>query len=104
MLVMANITKKNYKGDVIPVGMGIVIIPVIIVNSIFLNYFLINNDKTQQLLLVFLVGIMTMAAVGLIDDLIGNRDETGFKGHILSLLKGKLTTGGLKAITGGLIS
>jgi len=104
MLLSANITRINYKGDIIPVGMGIVFIPVIIINSIFLNYFIGNDAKIQQLLLVFLVGIMTMASVGLIDDLIGNRDATGFKGHIKSLLKGKLTTGGFKAIIGGLIA
>jgi hypothetical protein len=35
---------------------------------------------------------------GLIDDLLGNRDSSGFKGHIGALLKGKLTTGALKAL------
>jgi len=35
---------------------------------------------------------------GLIDDLLGNRESTGFKGHIGELIKGRLTTGGLKAI------
>jgi len=104
MLLNANITRKNYKGDTIPVGMGIVFIPVIIINSIFLNYFIGNDSRIQQLLLVFLAGIMTMAIIGLIDDLIGNRDTTGFKGHIKALLSGKLTTGGFKAVIGGLIA
>ncbi|HEY3373878.1 MAG TPA: hypothetical protein VGK02_02300 [Candidatus Aquicultor sp.] len=35
---------------------------------------------------------------GLIDDAFGNRESSGFKGHIGALVKGKLTTGGLKAI------
>lgn len=104
MLLSANITKSNYKGDTIPVGMGIVFIPVIIINSIFINYFIGNNSTVQQILLVFLTGIMTMATIGLIDDLVGNRDTTGFKGHIKSLLKGKLTTGGFKALIGGFIA
>lgn len=104
MLLSANITGKNYKGDIIPVGMGITFIPVIIINAIVFNYLFGNDSNIQQLLLVFLTGIMTMAAIGLIDDLIGNRDTLGFKGHIKSLLKGKLTTGGLKAIIGGLIA
>lgn len=104
MLLEANITKRNYKGEIIPVGMGIVFIPVMIINSIFLNYFIGNDARIQQLLLVFLVGILAMGAIGLIDDLIGNRDQTGFKGHIKALFKGKLTTGGLKAVTGGLVA
>ena len=104
MLLSANITKKNYKGDMIPVGMGIVFIPVSIMNSLLLSVTMGNNINDKGVLLIFLVGIMTMATIGLIDDLIGNRDSTGFKGHIKSLLKGKLTTGGFKAIIGGLIS
>lgn len=103
MLLVSNITKKNYKGDIIPVGIGVVIIPVTIINNIFINIFNRDNIETQQFMLFFLVGIMTMASVGLIDDLIGNRHQVGFKGHIISLFKGKLTTGGLKAIIGGLI-
>lgn len=104
MLVESNITRKNYKGDSIPVGMGIVIVPVIIINSIFLNFSINNDIENQKILLIFIVGIMTMASVGLIDDLIGNRDQTGFKGHIIYLFKGKLTTGALKALIGGIIS
>lgn len=104
MVVSAGITGTNYKGDNIPVSMGIAFIPVVIINALVLNYFFKNHMPMQELLLVFLVGIMAMAAVGLIDDLIGNRGASGLKGHLKSLLKGKLTTGGLKAITGGLVS
>ncbi len=104
MLLSADVTEKNYKGHTIPVSMGITFIPVVIINTIILNYFFRNNSDAQQLLLVFLVGIMTIAVVGLIDDLAGSRSTLGFKGHIKSLLKGKLTTGGLKAVVGGLVS
>lgn len=104
MLLSSNITGKNYKDNIIPVGMGITFIPVVIINAIVLNYFFRDNPDAQQLLSVFLVGIMTVATVGLIDDLAGNRGTLGFKGHMKSLLKGRLTTGGLKAVVGGFIS
>lgn len=104
MLLTANITGKNYKGHTIPTSMGITLAPVIIISAIVFNYFFRNDSDAQQLLLVFLVGAMTVMVVGLIDDLTGNRDTLGFRGHIKSLLSGKLTTGGLKAIVGGFIS
>ncbi|MFW5648571.1 MAG: glycosyltransferase [Candidatus Alkaliphilus sp. MAG34] len=104
MLLSANITAKNYKGHTIPISMGITLAPVTIINTIVLSYFSRNDFRTQQLLLVFLMGVMTVMVVGLIDDLTGNRDTLGFRGHIKSLLGRKLTTGGLKAIVGGLIS
>ncbi len=103
MLFNANIIRKNYKGDQIPVSMGIGFVPIVIINSIVVA-FIYSDHRTKELVLIFLTGIMTMATVGLIDDLVGNREATGFKGHIMSLLRGKLTTGGFKAIVGGLIS
>ena len=104
MLLSADITARNYKGDIIPVGMGITFIPVIIINAIALEWFFKDDPEAQRLLLIFLTGIMTVMTVGLIDDLVGNRDTLGLRGHMRSLLKGRLTTGGLKAIVGGLIS
>lgn len=104
MLLSANKTEENYKRHTIPVSMGVSLIPVVIINFIVLTYFFRKNSNGQELLLVFIVGVMTMAAMGLVDDLIGNRDTLGFKGHIKSLIGGKLTTGGLKAIIGLLIS
>lgn len=100
MLLQGGIVKKNYKDMEIPVGMGIAIVPILLVNTSFLLAF---HKNSLDILLLFLVGILTMAFVGIIDDLIGNRNATGFKGHIGNLFKGKLTTGGLKAVTGGII-
>ncbi|HZK57482.1 MAG TPA: glycosyltransferase [Clostridia bacterium] len=104
MLLSANITGKNYKGHIIPVSMGVTLVPVTVVNAIVFNYFSKSDFDTQQLLLIFLMGVMTVMVVGLIDDLTGNRDTLGFRGHIKSLLKGRLTTGGLKAVVGGFVS
>jgi hypothetical protein len=44
-----------------------------------------------------------MAAVGLADDVFGARGVKGLFGHLRCLARGRLTTGGLKAITGGVI-
>ncbi len=58
----------------------------------------------HDLLSSFLFLILGFSFLGLIDDLIGGRETRGFKGHFGELFKGKLTTGALKAIGGGLIS
>ncbi|MDI6815606.1 MAG: hypothetical protein QME41_00225 [Actinomycetota bacterium] len=42
--------------------------------------------------------ILGVGMFGLIDDLLGSRESTGFRGHIGQLLKGRLTTGALKAL------
>ena len=87
MLVNGNVIRPNYKNEMIPVGMGIVFLPMIIINSIILGYITMN----------------TIWAVGALDDLIGNRNVSGLKGHFKSLFKGELTTGGFKALFGGFV-
>ena len=38
MLVNGNVIRPNYKNEMIPVGMGIVFLPMIIINSIVLRF------------------------------------------------------------------
>lgn len=108
MLVNGNIIRPNYKKEMIPVGMGIVFLPMLIINSIIVIYFLwgiMGAIDTVGLicLLLFVFSIMCMFFAGALDDLIGNRDVSGLKGHFKSLFKGELTTGGFKALFGGFV-
>ncbi|QUH26596.1 hypothetical protein [Serpentinicella alkaliphila] len=92
---------KNYKGQSIPIGMGISFVFVMLVNSIII---FIVMDINHFYLLTILIGILTMSFIGIIDDLIGNRDSLGFKGHIKSFFKSIVTTGFLKLLIGGLVA
>lgn len=55
-----------------------------------------------RLLTLFAVAGFTL--VGLADDLGAVGDARGFGGHVRSLIQGRLTTGGLKLLGGGLIA
>jgi len=54
------------------------------------------------------LGLLVLAAglslLGLVDDLAGNADHRGFRGHLASLAGGRLTTGGLKLLGGGAVA
>ena len=115
MLVNSNVIRPNYKNEMIPVGMGIVFLPMIIINSIILGFVTLNNiwfvsSSNYNLNIVWLLclalyifSIMAMFFAGALDDLIGNRNVSGLKGHFKSLFKGELTTGGFKALFGGFV-
>ena len=115
MLVNGNVIRPNYKNEMIPVGMGIVFLPMIIINSIILGFVTLNNiwfvsSSNYNLNIVWLLclalyifSMMAMFFAGALDDLIGNRNVSGFKGHFKSLFKGELTTGGFKALFGGFV-
>lgn len=102
LLIESNVLRPNYKKDMIPVSMGIVFLPMLIINAIILAYFT-TNFKDMLHILIFLFGLVSMFFAGILDDIIGNRDVSGLKGHFKSLLNGKLTTGGFKALFGGFI-
>ena len=102
LLIDSNVLRPNYKKDMIPVSMGIVFLPMLIINSIILVYFT-SDLKDIMYVFIFLFGLISMFFAGILDDIIGNRDVSGLKGHFKSLLKGKLTTGGFKALFGGFI-
>ena len=102
LLIDSNVLRPNYKKDMIPVSMGIVFLPMLIINSIILAYFT-NSFKDMLHIFIFLFGLVSMFFAGILDDIIGNRDVSGLTGHFKSLLKGKLTTGGFKALFGGFI-
>lgn len=90
-------TRPNYYGELIPVGIGIVFIPVYFLVALFLYRW-----YTEKYLLPFLLGIVFFGFLGLLDDLLGSRDKSGLRAHLRALLYGKLTTGSLKALGGGL--
>lgn len=102
MLKSSGMLRPNYRGEKIPVSMGISFIPALIINSTILLYCNVDTIRLFRIY-ILLFAIMSMCFAGIIDDSIGNRDVTGLKGHFKSLLKGKLTTGGFKALLGGLV-
>lgn len=102
LYINAGFIKENYKGDYIPNSMGIIYIFNIIIVSLLIIIFTTSNNYIE--IFVFILGILTMGFIGLLDDFMGDNHVKGFKGHIKMLFKLKLTTGGLKAILGGMVS
>jgi UDP-GlcNAc:undecaprenyl-phosphate/decaprenyl-phosphate GlcNAc-1-phosphate transferase len=102
LLIDSNVVRPNYKKDMIPVSMGILFLPMLVINGIVLGYFTKSSTNLVYLYL-YLFGSISMSFAGILDDLIGNRDVSGLKGHFKSLFNGKLTTGGFKALFGGFV-
>jgi UDP-N-acetylmuramyl pentapeptide phosphotransferase/UDP-N-acetylglucosamine-1-phosphate transferase len=104
MLVKTNkgiCTAVNYNGRHIPAIGGIVFIPILLVAILLL---LLNRPENFVGYISYLTLVLSMGFVGIIDDLIGVRSIKGLFNHIRSTLKGTITTGFLKALTGLLVS
>lgn len=100
MLLESGAVRKNYLDHNIPVSGGISF-PISLL-LVFLFFILISRYDAG--LDTYLIGIIAISFLGFIDDMLGQRDTLGFKGHFGALFKGKLTTGGLKALGGGLVA
>ena len=53
---------------------------------------------------VFLNAVFGFGLLGLCDDLYGTRADGGFRGHFTALWNGRITTGAIKAVAGGLVA
>lgn len=53
---------------------------------------------------VVLFACFAFAFLGLLDDLLGTEADRGFRGHLLALRRGRLTTGALKLFGGGVVA
>ncbi len=100
MLSEAKAVRKNYLGLDIPVSAGISFPFTLLIVYILLalpQWY----DNSHHL---FMLAVLAISFLGFIDDMLGQRDALGFKGHFSALFKGRLTTGGLKALGGGIIA
>ncbi|MFW5992009.1 MAG: hypothetical protein ACOCQN_02325, partial [Halanaerobiaceae bacterium] len=88
-----DLLNHNYRGKYIPVTGGILITGI----SVFIWSIFLLAGTGEYITISKLIFLMTIIAVtGLLDDIAGDNNSKGLKGHFSSLLRGKLTTGVLK--------
>lgn len=101
MLTANGAVRHNFRFQEIPVAAGLTF-PVVILFSFIMIQLSAPLTKSFD---IYLVAVMAMALLGFVDDMLGQRDTLGFKGHFKSLLlERQLTTGALKALGGGLVA
>jgi len=105
LLSSSTYTCLNFRNKLLPAGTGLLFPMVFLVTMILVAFFGGGSfSKISSSSLVLLVLILGLALLGVLDDLLGDRSISGFKGHFGELARGKLTTGALKALGGGILS
>ncbi len=96
--------RQNYRGRSLPTAVGLVLAAAVLVVE-GLRVVVATIAGQDSILggtrLAVLVLVVSMALLGLVDDLAGDADRRGFRGHIRALSEGRLTTGALKLLGGG---
>lgn len=104
MMHDAALLKLNYRNESIPAVAGLVFV-VLLPITVGLGMLFSIKSFTLIHSILFLFVIIGMGFLGMLDDLIGNHEHKGFRGHFKILLKEKkLTTGAFKALFGAVIA
>ena len=102
------LARTNYRGVSVPTAGGaLAVFAVIIVEAArsVLSAFGVGPDvahaSNRFLVLAACVGF---AFLGLVDDLLGDAEHRGFRGHLRALTQGRITTGVVKIVGGGALA
>jgi UDP-N-acetylmuramyl pentapeptide phosphotransferase/UDP-N-acetylglucosamine-1-phosphate transferase len=99
--------RENYRGHGLPTAVGLVLAVAVLgieAARIVAAAALGDGSRVDGPRLGVLVLAVGLSLLGLVDDLAGDGDSRGFRGHLRSLAAGRLTTGGLKLIGGGAVA
>jgi UDP-GlcNAc:undecaprenyl-phosphate/decaprenyl-phosphate GlcNAc-1-phosphate transferase len=106
-----HLRRENFRQQSIPsvAGLFLVLAGIVFYGALWLrpaappllpvHYFLFSNFYFLFLLVTFCFGML-----GFIDDLFGDRSVGGFRGHLNALRHGRITTGLIKLLGGGIAS
>lgn len=99
LLERAALVQTNYRGHSVPASCGIII--TFIYASVLVVWQAVMPSTVLHALLFVTVA---MSFVGFTDDVLGDKSAQGLRGHARLLLRGGLSTGGLKAVFGTIVS
>jgi len=98
--------RKNYRGVVVTTAAGVVVpFTALVVEGgrSVLAAAGVGPEITPARTL-FVLTAAAFGFLGLFDDVVGSGDARGFRGHLIELARGRMTTGGLKLVGGGAVA
>lgn len=91
--------RENYRQHVLPTAVGVVLVAAVIAvdgGRTLLGTVSLGDAATAPARLLVLGAVVMFGFLGLLDDLLGDGDDRGLRGHVRAALRGRLTTGFIK--------
>ena len=103
------LARRNYRGRVLPTATGVVLpLAAVLVEggrAVTGSFGVGDGPATSFVRALVLLAALGFGVLGLIDDLAGDvGGDRGFRGHLRALAEGRVTTGALKLLGGGLVA
>lgn len=103
--------RSNYRGTEIPTGVGVlVVLTLMIVGAVILFVTTVQPSvptwatRSVPMTVPTLFTAIAFCLLGLIDDVLGQGQSGGFRGHLRALTDGQLTSGMIKMLGGGVVA
>jgi UDP-GlcNAc:undecaprenyl-phosphate GlcNAc-1-phosphate transferase len=99
--------RENYRGHQLPTATGIVLaLALLAVEGVRVVVESLGDEVTRLGAArgATLLTVVGFALLGFVDDVLGDAGARGFRGHVTALGRGRLTTGGVKLVGGGLVA
>jgi len=93
------LARENYRGHVLPTAAGFVLVAAVIGvdgGRTMLGLVGVGDAETASARVLVLGAVVMFGFLGLADDLLGDANERGLRGHIGAALRGRVTTGFIK--------
>src|SRR5690606_19286797 len=99
ILAKPMLDRENYRGHHLPTAVGFVLVAAVVAvdgGRTLLGVLGVGDVETAPARLLVLAAVVMFGFLGLLDDLLGDGDDRGLKGHVSAALRGRVTTGFVK--------
>jgi hypothetical protein len=99
VLAQPALARENYRGHVLPTAAGLLLVAAVIAvdgGRTLLGVVGIGDADTAPARLLVLGALVMFGFLGLADDLLGDANDRGLRGHVSAALRGRVTTGFVK--------
>lgn len=102
------LTRPNYRNHYIPTATGIVLALALLLveagRTAAATFGLGDDEAAQGARLLTVLAVLGFCLLGAVDDVAGSGDHRGFRGHLLALATGRVTTGLFKLLGGAAVA
>ena len=99
VLAQPTLQRQNHRGHELPTAAGLLLVAAAVAvegGHTVMGMLGLGGADTASARLLVLAAVVAFGFLGLIDDLLGDADDRGLRGHLLAAVRGRVTTGFLK--------
>jgi UDP-GlcNAc:undecaprenyl-phosphate GlcNAc-1-phosphate transferase len=106
--IQPGLLRPNYRNHYVPTATGIVLALALLLveagRSAAATFGLGDDSAAQGARLLTLLAVLGFCLLGTVDDVAGSGEHRGFRGHLLALATGRVTTGLFKLLGGAAVA